>query len=253
MASLKLFLDGWLLPLPISLILICVGALARLGGWRRSARILLGAGIAIAVMATLNPVGRALLSPLERRYPAVSDASLLHPPPRYVAILGSGYAPRKGLSITAALGSDAVMRLAEGVRLFRQLPGADLIVSGGPINGDPPAAEGYALAGIALGVPATSIIRIDTPLNTGQEIRALQARIADAPVLLVTSAAHMPRAIEYCRRFGLHAVAAPTGNLTDPEGRGVQWVPLPSGAALRKTETAFHEYLGLLALHLGIL
>ncbi|MGH8139414.1 MAG: ElyC/SanA/YdcF family protein [Steroidobacteraceae bacterium] len=240
------------MPLPISLMLVCVGLLLKLSGRPRAGRIVLSVGVGIAVAATLNPVGRGLLLPLETRYHAVINATTLNPAPRYVVVLGSGYQPRDGLSVTEALGSTAVMRLAEGVRLYRQLPASSLIVSGGPLHGDPPGAKGYALAAVALGVPAASIILIDTPVDTGAEIRAIRARVGDAPVLLVTSAAHMPRAMEHCRRIGLHAIAAPTDNLADPVGHTPGLLLLPSGTALRKTETAFHEYFGLLALSLGI-
>jgi uncharacterized SAM-binding protein YcdF (DUF218 family) len=167
-------------------------------------------------------------------------------------VLGSGYHPRNALPVTAALDSVGIVRLTEGLRLLRQLPGAQLILSGGPVRGEPPIARGYALAADALGVPAASMILIDEPPDTGAEIRAIHARVGDAPVLLVTSAAHMPRAMALCRREGLHAIAAPTGNLAAPSGRGGFWLPLPSGASLIKSETAFHEYLGLLALTLGI-
>ena len=252
MSTLKMVLGIWLMPLPIALILVCVGLAVRLRGRRGLSRILISIGAGLAVAAALNPVGRVLLHPLETRYTSVLDASLLTPAPRYVVVLGSGYQPRPGLSVTAALGADSIVRLAEGIRLYRQLPGATLIVSGGPMYGNPPIANGYDLAAVALGVPPASVILIDTPRDTGAEIRAIHARIGDEPVLLVTSAAHMPRAMAQCARVGLHAIAAPTGNLTDPTGRAESWLPFPSGASLRKTETAFHEYVGLLALSFGI-
>jgi len=61
----------------------------------------------------------------------------------------------------------------------------------------------------------------------------------------------MPRAMALCQRFGVRAIAAPTGNLTG-NLEADAWLPLPSGTALRKSETAWHEYLGLLALELGL-
>jgi uncharacterized SAM-binding protein YcdF (DUF218 family) len=251
MSTWKLTLDAWLLPLPISLIAVCAGLLFRLAGRPRVARALIGAGVTFAVAVTLGPIANALLRPLETRYPAVLDASALPSAPHYVAVLGSGYSPRDGLPVTAALDAIAVVRLAEGVRLFRQLPGAQLIVSGGPQRGEPPVAGGYALAAAALGVPRAAMILIDQPLDTGAEIRAIHARIGDAAVLVVSSAAHMPRVMALCRREGLRAIAAPTGNLTDPTGQVISW-SLPSGRSLRKSETALHEYLGLLALSLGV-
>ena len=252
MSAVKLVLGAWLMPVPLSLILSLMGLALRMSGRRRVGHLLMGSGAVLAVAACCGFVGRALLNPLETRYHSVENAAAIVPAPHYVAVLGSGYQPRDGVSVTGALGADAVIRLAEGIRLYRQLSGAALIVSGGPSPGDPPAARGYALAAMALGVPASAIIRIETPTDTGAEIRAIHARIGDAPVLLVTSAAHMPRAMEHCRRVGLHAIAAQTGNLTDPAPRGQSWLSPPSGVALRRTETAFHEYFGLLALSLGI-
>jgi uncharacterized SAM-binding protein YcdF (DUF218 family) len=250
MSSLKLAANAWLLPLPLALILICLGLLLlRLSAHRRAARVLLVLGITIAVAASLGPVADTLLRPLETRYPAVLDASILRPAPPYVAVLGSGYYPRVGLPVTAALDATGLVRLAEGVRLLRQLPSARLIVSGGPHRHEPAVARGYALAATALGVSADSVILLDTPTDTAAEIRTLHSRIGDAAVLLVTSAAHMPRAMALARREGLHATAAPTGNLTE---LGCPWAPLPSGSSLRKSETALHEYEGLLAFEMGI-
>jgi uncharacterized SAM-binding protein YcdF (DUF218 family) len=248
MPAVKLAAGGWLLPLPLSLILIWLGLLFRLNARRGAARVLTALGVTIALAAAFGPVANALLRPLETRYPAVLDASALQPAPRYVAVLGSGYYPRPGLPVTAELDAVGVVRLAEGVRLLRQLPGAQLILSGGPQGDEPAIARGYAVAATALGVPAESLILLDTPTNTATEIRALHGRIGDATVLLVTSAAHMPRAMALSRREGLHATAAPTGNLTTVSHLAL----LPSGSSLRKSETALHEYAGLLALEIGI-
>jgi uncharacterized SAM-binding protein YcdF (DUF218 family) len=249
MSSLKLVADAWLLPLPLALLLGCIALALRFAGRRRGARITAVGAVVVAVAATLGPVANLLLMPLETRYPGVLDAARLQPPPRYVAVLGSGYSPRMGLPVTAALDATGVVRLAEGVRLLRQLPGAQLIVSGGPQHDEPPIAHGYALAAAALGVPPDAVILLDTPRDTAAEMRALHARIGDAALLLVTSAAHMPRAMALSRREGLHAVAAPTGNLLSTTG---SWSVLPSGRSLYKSEVAVHEYAGLLALHMGL-
>jgi uncharacterized SAM-binding protein YcdF (DUF218 family) len=253
MLALKMALGAWLMPLPLSLTLACGGLLLRMRGRRRTGTGLLAAGVMVLLAAAIGPIADALLLPLETRYHAIVDAAALNPAPRYVAVLGSGYRPRPGLPVTAELDAVGMVRLAEGIRLWRQLPGAHLILSGGVLHGEPPVAQGYARAAAALGVPAESIIVIDTPRYTAEEIEAIRARVGDQPVLLVTSAAHMVRAMAYSAKAGLRAVPAPTGNLSDPDPHVRAWIPTPSGSALRKTETALHEYLGLLAFKLGIL
>jgi uncharacterized SAM-binding protein YcdF (DUF218 family) len=248
MLALKTALGAWLMPLPFCLTLICCGLLLRLAGRRRFGAALLAVGAIVVLAAATRPIADALLRPLEMRYSAVADAGTLRPTPRYVVVLGSGYLPREGWPVTAQLDDTGLVRLAEGIRLLRQLQGAQLVVSGGPESGEPAVAQGYARAAQALGVAPQSIILVDTPRDTAEEVTAIHQRVGDAPVLLVSSAAHMPRAMAYARRAGLRAVAAPTGNLVDPKPHPGAWIPRPSGAALRKTETALHEYLGLLAL-----
>jgi uncharacterized SAM-binding protein YcdF (DUF218 family) len=252
MLVLKAALGAWLMPLPFSLILICCGLLLRAWGRGRSGAALITAGAVVVLAASTGPLADALLRPLEMRYHAVADAAALVPVPRFVVVLGSGYRPRAGLTITAEVDDTGMVRLAEGIRLLRQIPGAQLVLSGGPVGGETAVAQGYARAAAALGVAAVSIVVIDTPRDTREEIAAIRARVGDAPVLLVTSAAQMPRAMAYGVRAGLRAVASPTGNLSDPNPRIRAWIPTPSGGALRKTETALHEYLGLLAFELGM-
>jgi len=240
------------MPLPVTALLLLLGWVALYAGRRLLARILLSLAVTVIVLSTLSPVSYALLMPLEYRYAAVDNTSNFALHPHYVAVLGGGYQPRAGVSVTAALGADSVMRLAEGIRLFRELPGAMLILSGGSsLPPQPGTGRGYALAAQELGIPPSSLIVLDQALDTRQEIRAIRERVGDEPVLLVTSAAHMPRAMGYCERFGVHAVPAPTGHLTvRPERLNVMSF-VPSGSALHKTETALHEYIGLLLMETG--
>ncbi len=239
------------MPLPMAALLVLCGLIASKLGKRRIGRAVLIGGIAIGVSATLGPVGNALLYPLEQRYPPLVNVSALGVTPKYVAVLGSGYLPRAGLPDSAALDAVGIVRLTEALRLHRELPGSELIFSGGPAANQPPSALGYAKMAMALGVPMDSTIMVDTPVDTGAEIKALYDRIGSADVLLVTSASHMARAMEHCRRVGLRAIPAPTGHLATPPGIWGVWTWMPSGTHLRKTEIAVHEYLGLLALSLG--
>ncbi|HEY3784177.1 MAG TPA: ElyC/SanA/YdcF family protein [Steroidobacteraceae bacterium] len=253
MFALKKALGALLMPLPVAMLILVCGGIAWYLGRRRLARSLLIGAVLLLFICSIGPVGNALLGPLEYCYPATLDASALIPAPRYVVVLGAGFSPRKGLPVTAALEPEAVVRIAEGLRLLRQLNGARLIVSGGSVDGHPPSAYGYALAATQLGVPSSAVVVVDGGRDTGAEIRAIHSIVGGAPVLLVTSAAHMRRAMAYSARVGLRAIPAPTGNRTRPEEPwSLRAFFLPSASSLRKTEVALHEYLGLLALRLNL-
>jgi uncharacterized SAM-binding protein YcdF (DUF218 family) len=242
----------WLMPLPICLVLGCCAVLLHYRRHPRAALVLAASALGLCLLSAFGPIANLLLRPLESQYPAMLDVVALDPAPQYVVVLGSGYHQRAGLPVTAALDQAAVVRLAEGVRLWRQLPGATLILSGGRIRGEAPIASGYALLAGALGVPSSALLLLDTPVDTGSEIGAVRTRVGGETVLLVTSAAHMPRAMWLAKSAGVHAIAAPTANLTDPAAHVSNSISLPSAASLRKTETALHEYLGLLAFRLGL-
>jgi uncharacterized SAM-binding protein YcdF (DUF218 family) len=253
MFAFKTLVGRLLMPLPVAAMLVFIGIVLALRGYRRTARMATAGGALIGFGASLSPVGHALVAPLEARYPAVIDAAALDPAPKFVVVLGGGYQRQAGWPITAQLTPTSMVRLAEGLRLWRQLPGARLILSGGAAEpGQVGTARGYALAAAALGVSGAPIIIInDRPLDTRAEIRAVREEVADSPVLLVTSAVHMPRAMAYCSQFGVRAVAAPTGYLTQP---GTDWnlaALIPSSLALQKTETALHEYWGLASQRAG--
>lgn len=248
MFELRELLEVILTPLPIALVLMAIGCCIYMLEYRRTGRATAIAGTLLVAGASSGFIGGSLLQPLEGRYAPITDPTRIVPIPRYVAVLGAGYRPAPGLPVTAALDREAVARILEGVILVRQLPGARLIVSGGSVGGNPPSAHGYARVAIALGVPSSSIIVIDTPRTTAEEIRALGERVHQARVLLVTSAAHMPRAMTYCEMFNVSAVPAPIGNLVRSGNGWSLGALVPSGRGLRETEIAWHEYLGLFLL-----
>ncbi|MEJ2700306.1 MAG: ElyC/SanA/YdcF family protein, partial [Desulfuromonadales bacterium] len=146
------------------------------------------------------------------------------------------------------LSATGLVRLDEGIRLYRQLPAARLVLSGGPVYGSDTMAEGYARAALALGVPASALVKLDTPRDTAEEARAVRKLLGvGRPFLLVTSASHMPRAMRLFQRGGLKPIPAPTRHESLRENRSRFRYLVPSAQQLRKTERAFHEYVGMLA------
>ncbi|MDS4068140.1 MAG: ElyC/SanA/YdcF family protein [Candidatus Competibacter sp.] len=239
------------MPFPIFLGLVMLGALLLALGRRRAGlRIVLG-GVFFLVLASWWPVAEGLLAPLENRYPPVTDLAALDGVTA-VVVLGGGWRPKPGWPISSQLNESSAIRLFEGLRLLRALPEARLIVSGGSRRADrAPVAQGYAQAARELGVPAARILTLDTPLDTAQEAYAVKAALGTEPrFVLVTSAAHMPRAVRHFQRVGLDPIPAPTEHLTGRSKRNSLLSWLPSSGDLDKTGRAWHEYLGLLALGL---
>jgi uncharacterized SAM-binding protein YcdF (DUF218 family) len=229
-------------PLAMALLLAVAGAISRQLGRRRTGFSLLIAAAAVAYLGGLPAIGDCLLRPLEHEYQPLGPGTI--PAVGFVVVLGSTYLPRDSIPVTAALDSDGLIRVVEGVRLARQLSDVKLVLSGGAPPGAATSAHGYAELARGLGMPDASIVVLDSALNTRQEARVIAARLGSAPFLLVTSAFHMPRAVREFRRAGARPIPAPTGQLTDAPGAAFRrWLPDASGLA--KTERALHEYLGL--------
>lgn len=249
LAIVKPLAAALLMPLPIALALILIGAVLLAFGRRRGGFGFASAGVVLIALAAWEPVADALLAPLENRHPSLIDASGLDHVTA-VVVLGGSWQPNPDRPVTSQLNESSTIRLFEGLRLLRALPATRLIVSGGTRRTDrPPVAQGYAQAARELGVPAERIMTLDTPLDTAQEAYAVRAALGTGQrFVLVTSASHMPRAVRHFQRVGLDPIPAPTQHLTGRLKR--EWLEfwIPSADHLRKTERAVYEYLGLLAL-----
>jgi len=247
----KELLEILMLPITFASALVAIGVICRLLGRKRTAAWLLGLAAAIAYFGSTGIVGDALLRPLENRYPPLilgQSPALVS----YVVVLGTGYVPRDDIPVTAAIAEDGLVRIVEGVRIFRQLRAAHLLVSGGARAGQTPSALGYAILARDLGVAPDSLIVLDRPLDTDEEAHAIASLIGHAPFVLVTSAYHMPRAMRLLLGLNLHPIPAPTGQMSGLSSSGDWRRYVPNSAELRKTERALHEYLGSVALAAGI-
>jgi uncharacterized SAM-binding protein YcdF (DUF218 family) len=247
-SGLKPLVGAMLMPVPVTCLAALCGLVLSRAGYRRAGRgLVAGAGLLILLLAW-GPVAEGLLAPLENRYPPMPNPAALANVGA-VVVLGGGWWSDPGRPITAQLHQSSALRLFEGLRLLQALPGARLVVSGGSRNPErPPSAWGYAQAARDMGVPAERILVLDTPLDTAQEAYAVRDALGTGErLVLVTSAAHMPRALRHFQAVGLDPIPAPTQYLS---GRGprtslLSW--LPTAENLVKSERAWYEYLGLLA------
>jgi uncharacterized SAM-binding protein YcdF (DUF218 family) len=248
MYLIKHCVDIFTAPLSLAAVLAVSAAVLRLLGGRRIVTVwMLALAASIAYLGATGLVGNALIRPLERRYSPLADGAI--PSVGFVVVLGSGYSPRYGIPVTAALDEDGLVRIVEGVRIQRLMGRARLVVSGGAPEGESPPAAGMAKLARDLGVNDASLIVLDSSLNTNVEARSVAILVGAVPFVLVTSAYHMPRALRAMERAGVRPIPAPTGQRSDAFGWR-NFVPTSNG--LGNTERALHEYLGMAALAANI-
>lgn len=248
---LKKTIGFWLMPLPFSIALVALGAGLAWRGRRRAGRIFTAAGIAVLLVTSNKAVGNWLAGSLESRYapvPELTDGAALPSvlgACSYIAVLGGGHADAAGFSANNQLSASALARLVEAVRLWRHLPRAALLTCGPARDGFPAHAEILKRAALDLGVPAAQITELPNVRDTADEVRALRALVGDAPVALVTSAWHMPRAMALAEHAGLRAVPCPADFVCRPQARP-EWTDyLWDLRGLERSTKGIHEYLGL--------
>jgi uncharacterized SAM-binding protein YcdF (DUF218 family) len=96
-----------------------------------------------------------------------------------------------------------------------------------------------------LGVPADAITDEGKALNTIENIRNVRAIVGNARIALVTSAYHMPRALQLAARAGLDVGAFPTDFEAVPAAR-LPWDNwLPSSGSLSLSNLAMREIIAL--------
>ena len=244
-------------PLSLILLMLLVGLLLAGLAWGRPQQRRIGLsliGLATLALALIAwwPISARLIESLEQQYPAMTAEAL----PNNVSaiiVLGGGGSEDSTIPLTSQLGQSSLQRLAEGVRLWRLRPEARLVTSGSSASGRAQALIAADLAA-ALGVPPESIEPMPEPRNTLEEAASfaeLQTLLAlQGPVLLVSSASHLPRAVKIFEQAGVAVIPAPTGHRAIARDLNRPGDFAPSAESLRTTEAAWHEYLGRLWLWL---
>lgn len=248
---LKKFVSFWLMPLPLSLALLTVGVLLLFSARRtRLGRALVIAGVALLLIFSNKVVSTALIRPLERDFPTLPEFAPGEPAPeplarcRYIVVLGGGHGDTPGFSAVNKLSHSARARIAEGVRLAHVLPDAKLVTCGRGAPGELDHAEILAQAAESLGIPRSRIVLLNSARDTHEESLATRALAGDEPVILVTSAWHLPRALALMRGAGVTAVPAACDHMVRP-GEQRSWDDyLWDSDSIARSSRAISERLG---------
>jgi uncharacterized SAM-binding protein YcdF (DUF218 family) len=139
---------------------------------------------------------------------------------KWVVVLGGGTSSDASLPPNAPLSDATLARLVEGVRVHRQLPGSRLVLSGADVFGWGSDAESMSALALALGVAREDIVVDAGSPDTETQARNIRQIVKGEPCVLVTSAAHMRRAIALFRKAGLDPIPAAYEYL------GIAWAAL---------------------------
>jgi len=239
----------FLLPLGLALVLGLAGYF-----FRRKALAI--SGWMVLALASLPATGKFFLGILENRHPRLAPADC--PATSAVVVLSgsmkldfpAGERPRPFFS-------DGSERFFRGVELYRLGKGSRLILTGGALPwGEPGPTEGELLRGEAeeRGVTASHILVTPPVRNTREEAREVKRLLAQTnltePVLLVTSAFHLPRAVQLFRREGVQVIPFPCDYKAAALPPGFRFpLPLawvPSAEGLLQTSLAWREFYGII-------
>jgi len=205
------------------------------------------AGIALftLVLLSIPALQEGILSRYENRFPVLLDPAG-DEPPAWIVVLGGGVrAAPPGAPATARLSPTGLARAVEAVRLARRYPSARLLFTGGTGSERPPSSTAMSAVATSFGIDPDRITIASQPTSTAEEAAWVRDRIGSAPVLLVSSALHLPRAVGLFRSAGLDPTPAPAGFLSDGSPGGDLRF-LPSASTWRNWQALFHEWYGIL-------
>jgi uncharacterized SAM-binding protein YcdF (DUF218 family) len=235
-------------PLVLALLVAALGLALVWRGRPRAGSALAAAALGALWLASTPAVAFRLLHGLESRHPPVAAEQA--PVASAIVVLGGGVRQRDAARPWADLNS-AGDRLLHAARLYRAGKAPWLILSGGEIPwvaSEQSQAQAMADLLVEWGVPRDAIL-LEEQSRTTWENAARVKQIVDerglADVLLVTSAAHMPRSLETFEVFGVRAIPAPTDFEAEPAPAYLPLSWLADAPALRDTTRALKEYLGI--------
>jgi uncharacterized SAM-binding protein YcdF (DUF218 family) len=250
MITLARFLTPFLMPLPLGLLFVFLGLTFVLLKLQRMALVALLCSLGIFCVFGYGLPTRSRLYALERQYPPLHIEQLPEQQRqqiKFVVVLGNTHVSDPTVPETGQLGTASLYRLFEGIRLHRELPNSWLVVSGGA-NQEDPLANAVVVGRTAqqLGVDGGRLVIEDRPRDTVEEAQLLKPLLKDAPFVLVTSAAHMARAMQIFQHEGLKPVAAPTDFIVKDKQQLSSSSLLPSSFNLELSEQVLYEWLGSL-------
>ncbi len=227
--------------------LLIVGVVLIWTRWKRAGRWMLSLSAALGLFAMLVPVGDYASRFLENRFPA-------HPtlPVKVdgIVVLGGAIDPIVTVARGEAAAGGSIERIISFAQLSKAFPEAKLVYTGGSglvLSQEIKEADVVAPLLDMLGIDPTRVMYESDSRNTYEN--AIHSKVmvmpsADETWILVTSAAHMPRAMGSFRAARWPDMIAYPADFTY-QGNEILKPPLSMLGGLGRMGGAVHELLGL--------
>lgn len=236
-------------PLPLCLLVLIVGlALLWWTGRQRLGKWVVTVGVGLLLIVGQGAFSEMLIRPLETRIPTLRPESLhvgSGKAIKWVVVLGAGQTTDPTVPLTSQISDVALVRLVEGIRVYRALPGSLLVLSGGAVFDSRPEAVTMSRLAEQLGVDPDQIITETRSRDTVEEAVHLKPLIGADRFVLVTSASHMPRAMAIFHKRGMRPIPAPTDYYAMDNLAFYPASLFPGAGGIPVAQSAMHEYMGL--------
>ncbi|MDR2431125.1 MAG: YdcF family protein [Candidatus Margulisbacteria bacterium] len=239
----KIFTYTFLSP-GLFLALLILALIAIFRDYRRGSIFLVTLAVCSIYLLSFKPARDIIIYPLENRYrsnPAAEIDALI--------VLGGGLRHNTRDAPGGAAPSDSTLRrLHHAYRIYRQKNISIIVCGGAPLGRA--VNEGAVMARTLeqLGVPSVKIHQENLSRNTKENLLNVKTYLQKQGYRrpgIVTSAAHIPRAMRTAASFGINAV--PLACDYKYESGGYRWHDIfPDSSYLRDSFLGLKEYIGLL-------
>jgi uncharacterized SAM-binding protein YcdF (DUF218 family) len=239
-------------PSTLMWVLLVVGLVrARRPASQRSGLRMAAAAAALMALCGLTPVSTWFKAPLEERFPRI-EVTAGSGAYAGIIVLGGGEDGRASVLRHQLHINESGERITEGAVLAFRLPQARLIFTGGAaavLNDNTPGAQSVGAFWREIGIAGERITLEDRSRNTYENAiytyEILKPKAGER-FLLVTSAAHMPRAMGVFRKAGFDVVAYPADYHTNFPADAIDtFGSIPAG--LKRFDESMKEWVGLVA------
>lgn len=237
----------FVMPISVVMILVLAALLLLARGRTRIASGVLVAAIGVLWISSTPLMAEALYRNLEARYPPLPLEQV--PEAGCIVILGGVLSPPLKPRVDTEL-SGSIDRVYKAAQLYRAGKARMLVVTAGEQPwSQSPWAEAELIRDLLMewGVPREAIFLEGSSRNTRENAiysRNLIDSIHCETSLLVTSAAHMPRAAAAFRAVGVSIVPVSTDVRVVDRGLPAAMDFLPDAAALAMSSEAIREWIG---------